>query len=162
MQKHAISTCPVGFWGILRATVLTVALIAAHPEAKCPRLQFEFHGTVVSGKTNQPLQGAKIYVFFDRDDYCMTTSKEVADERCMLSNEDGLFSGKGDFYTYAGSSRFFTDKCKEAPSEIEVFVLRTGFFPLRKHLVVGKDVAIKETSTGKTIELPMITMEPQT
>jgi hypothetical protein len=119
--------------------------------AKCPYKPYTIIGVVRNAKTNQYINGAKLFFFFDDQQSTLANGYETRYPDFFTTNQQGAFRAKAFFPTYSGW--LFSDLCGKKPKRLMVIVTAEGF--TTKRLAYKLDGLIGD---DKTINLPSISI----
>jgi hypothetical protein len=125
--------------------------------SKCALVKWEIVGSVISEATKTPIEGAKVFVFFDDSEF---------------TNSNGYYTGYPDFFVTQGDGNFHAisyidsferrgilgigpDICSRTPKNLELIVVKEGFLTVRRKFNIA-EYKTKETDEMRKIKLPDI------
>jgi hypothetical protein len=127
--------------------------------AKCPMRPYIFAGKIVHFEYHSPIQGAKVFLFLDKQESTYSRGFETKYPDFFLTNVEGNFNASSYFKSYSGYSLFDGDQCNKNPEVIELLIVHEGF--LTKRMIF--DISILESNregSEKIYNLPIIELIP--
>lgn len=124
-------------------------------DSKCPIKRYDIEGQIINMDTKSPLNGAKIIVFFDENEYANATWHSI-DKHVFQTDLNGKFITHSWFDTSTASELLFG--CSRKPKKITAIVIIKNYFPIRKQFTF-KDLKVNHDSQVPLVKLPDILMQ---
>ena len=142
---------------IFRSSIFCIFVVIAYftfsgnALAKCPYKPYTIIGVVQEEKTDQLIDDATLFFFFDDLESTLAEGFDTKYPDFFKTNNNGAFKATAYFPTYSG--RLISDLCGKKPKKLTVIIVAKGFSTMR--IIFNLSELIGE---NETIQLPPISI----